>query len=136
MLQRIQSVWLLIATIFIFLTLRFPFYSGVLTSDNAYHELNGTFTFVLNLITILLGSLCFVNIFFFKKRKIQMRLCITAIILELALAGMYFNEMQLFAKGALNLTSMFHLLVVGTLIFAYKGIRADERLIQESDRLR
>ena len=42
MIQRIQSIWLLIASIVTFLTLKVSFYSGTYLPDNLYHQLNGT----------------------------------------------------------------------------------------------
>jgi len=136
MIQRIQSVWLLIASILTFLTLKFSFYSGIYLPDNQYHQLNGTDNILLMTSTIALGVLALINIFLYKTRIIQLRLCIVAILLDLLLVFLYFRALSNFTRGEYAITAAAHLLIIVSLILAASGINRDEKLIRSSDRLR
>jgi Domain of unknown function (DUF4293) len=136
MIQRIQSVWLLVASIVTFLTLKFSFYSGTHMPDNLYHQLNGTENILLMFVTVALGALTLITIFLFKTRVIQLRLCIVGILLDLLLIFLYVRAIQNFSKGEFAITSVFHLLIIIALIFAASGINKDEKLIKDSNRLR
>lgn len=136
MIQRIQSVWLLIATILIFLTLKVAFYTGTYLPGNQYHQLNGTDTILLMVTTILLGALTLFIIFLFKKRVVQLWLTILAILLELLLIFLYYKETLKFTQGVYAITAALHIIIVVSLVFAVRGINKDEKLIKDSDRLR
>ena len=136
MIQCIQSVWLLIASILTFLTLKFSFYSGTYLPDNQYHQLNGTDNILLMTSTIALGVLALINIFLYKSRIIQLRLCIVAILLDLLLVFLYFRALSDFTRGEYAITAATHLLIIISLILAANGINRDEKLIRSSDRLR
>jgi len=136
MIQRIQSVWLLVASVVTFLTLKFSFYSGTYQPDNQYHQLNGTENFLLMIATIALGVLTLITLFLFKTRVIQLRLCIAGILLDLLLIFLYYRATLNFTKGEYSITAIFHLLIIISLIFAANGINKDEKLIKDSNRLR
>lgn len=136
MIQRIQSVWLLVASVVTFLTLKFSFYSGAYLPDNQYRQLNGTDNILLMATTIVLGVLTFVTIFLFKTRVIQLRLCITAILLDLLLIFFYFRAIRDFTKGEYAITAAVHIIIILVLIFAARGINKDEKLVKDSNRLR
>jgi len=122
MIQRLQSVWLLVASIVTFLTLKFSFYSGTHLPDNQYHQLNGTDNFLLMIITVGLGMLTLITIFLYKTRVLQLRLCIAGIFLDLLLLYLYYRATQHFSKGEFAITAAFHLLIILSLIFAANGI--------------
>ena len=136
MIQRIQSVWLLVASVVTFLTLKFSFYSGTYLPDNQYHQLNGTDNILLMITTIALGVLTLISIFLFKTRIIQLRLCIAAILLDLLLIFLYFRAIQDFTKGEYAITAAAHILIIIALILAASGINKDAKLIKDSNRLR
>lgn len=136
MIQRIQSVWLLVASILCFLTLKLSFYSGTYLPDNQYHQLNGTDSIPLMIATVALGVLTLITIFLFKTRIIQLRLCIAGILLDLLLVFLYFRAISSFTRGEYAITAALHLLIIVSLIFAANGINKDEKLIRDSDRLR
>lgn len=136
MIQRIQSIWLLLASACAFLTLKFSFYSGTYAADNAYHEVNGGENFLLMLTTCLIGTLALLTIFLYKNRKLQLRLCIVGILLTAVLIVLYLREMKDFLKGDPNLWA---LLPAGAVVFfflAARGINKDEKMVKDSDRLR
>ena len=136
MIQRIQSVWLLVATVLAFLTLKVSFYSGTFLPDNQYHQLNGTDNILLMITTIALGVVTLIAIFLFKTRVIQLRLCIVGILLDLLLLFLYFRAIQHFTQGEYAITAAAHLVILLSLVFAARGINQDEKLIKDSDRLR
>jgi hypothetical protein len=136
MIQRIQSVWLLLASVVTFLTLKFSFYSGIRLPDNRYEQLNGTANLLLMVATIALGILTLITIFLFKTRVIQLRLCIAGILLDLLLLFLYYRAIQQFSQGEYAITATFHALIIVSLIFAAGGINKDEKLIKDSNRLR
>ena len=136
MIQRIQSVWLLVATVLAFLTLKVSFYSGTFLPDNQYHQLNGTDNILLMITTIALGVVTLIAIFLYKTRVIQLRLCIVGILLDLLLLFLYFRAIQHFTQGEYAITAAAHLVILLSLVFAARGINQDEKLIKDSDRLR
>ncbi|ANE50470.1 DUF4293 domain-containing protein [Flavisolibacter tropicus] len=138
MIQRKQSLWLLLAAAFDATTFRFPIYSGDWMKDTtpAAIDLNANTTIWFTILTVLVGGLAFVNIFLFKNRKMQLRLCFLGIFITLALLALYFLEIKNFYSGNIALWAIFY---VGALIFfflAIRGIRHDQKLIKSLDRLR
>ena len=105
-------------------------------ADNQYHQLKGTDTALLMVTTIVLGMLTFLTIFLYKKRKIQLRLSILAIVIDLLLIYLYYREVLKFTQGTYSITAALHVLIILSLIFAARGISKDEKLIKDSDRLR
>lgn len=136
MIQRIQTIWLLLASILIFLCLKLSFFSGTHLPDNLYHQLNGTENLLLMTCTIALGILALFNIFLYKNRVVQLRLCTAGILLEAFIIFLYFKETQHFSKGDYAITAGFHILIIVAFILAARGINKDEKLIRDSDRLR
>ncbi len=137
MIQRIQSVWLLLAAACAFLSYKLPFYSGAHPKfPGQVYELNGMESFLLILTTFITGALALVLIFLFKKRTMQLRLCVLGIFLEALLIFLYYREVQEFTTGTYALTAILHSVIVICFFLAARAINKDEKLIKESDRLR
>jgi hypothetical protein len=136
MIQRVQTIWMILAAFAVFLTIKFSFYSGTWLADNTYHTVTGTENFLLLILTSALGTCIIINIFLFKQRSIQFRITIIAILVECIIIFMYINETNKFSAGSFSLWSALHLLIILFLIFAAKGIYNDSKLIKESNRLR
>jgi peptidoglycan/LPS O-acetylase OafA/YrhL len=136
MIQRVQTIWMILAAIAAFLTLKFLFYSGTLISDNLYHPLLATDNFLILILTSALGTGITINIFLFKSRKIQMRIIIIAILLECLIIFLYIKQTNNYSTGNYSLWSALHILIIIFLIFAARGIYKDSKLIKESNRLR
>ena len=136
MIQRIQSVWLLIASLCTFFTLKLSFFSGTHMPDNQYHQLKGIDTGLLMITTIALGIVTLFTIFLYKKRIVQLRLCILAIVLDLLLLYLYYSEVLKFSQGTYSIASAMHLVIILSLFLAAKAINKDEKLVKDSDRLR
>lgn len=137
MIQRIQSIWLLLAAVFAFLTFKLPFYQGaVFLATDVKPTVDAQSTIWLTIVAALTGALAFINIFFFNNRKLQLRICIFGIILTLALIALCFIEMSKFADGSLALSCVIYFAILAFYIMALNGIRKDEKLIKSMDRLR
>ena len=137
MIQRIQSLWLLLASASAFITLKFSFYSGTDVNNVPYQMLTGaTSGFLILTLTLLVGLIAAIAIFLFKNRTTQFWLCITGFVAEVILILLYYIKIKTFSQGTLSLTSLLHIAVILFFILAVRGISKDEKLIKDSDRLR
>jgi hypothetical protein len=139
MIQRQQTIWLLIAAVFTFLGMTYPFYTGTRVVNATLNEtvdLDGAGAFSLLIISIFLLGIIVVSIFLFKTRKTQMQVVIAGLIFSLGLIFFYFKEMQRFANGHITLTSLFTFAIPILLFLAIRGIRKDNKLVRSLDKLR
>ena len=140
MIQRIQSVWLFLSAIMVWLTWKLPVYTGIIVTENTntnIQTLNGNYDWLNNLLTMGSGVLTFAAIFHFKNRKLQIRFAAASILVQVALITRYViivNEK--FTSGTYSLTSA---LIGISVIFSIQAIRSilrDQKILAESDRLR
>jgi hypothetical protein len=138
MIQRIQSIWLLLAAGFDALTFRLPFYSGDWLRDKmvAVIDLNATSTIWFTILSALVGVLALANIFLFKNRGLQLKLCYLGIVLTLAMLTLYFLEINNFNGGTIAIWAVFYFGILLGYLLAAKGIRNDQKLIRSMDRFR
>ena len=137
MIQRIQSFWLLLASVCIFLTIKFPYYSGMDSKGISNQLLNASNGgFLITVTTVIAGSLALINIFLFKNRVLQLRLCVLGILLEALLIFLYYLQVKTFTTGTYSLTAILHGAAVLFIFMAAMAINKDEKLIKNSDRLR
>ncbi len=139
MLQRIQTLWLLLASACGFFTLNFAFYSGNLVenSQKVFSELTGKTTIPLIILTVAVAVAALICIFLFKDRKMQLRITIATLIVSIGLIFLYFSVIKSkFLDGNLTITSMFTFFIPFFLLLAARGIYLDQRLVKSVDRLR
>ncbi|MFN8244392.1 MAG: DUF4293 domain-containing protein [Ferruginibacter sp.] len=136
MIQRVQTLWLLLAAICAFLSFKFGFYTGTNSKNIASYELKAGETFLLMLVTVLTAITALCCIFLFKKRGLQLWLCTLGIILEIVLVFLYYREKQSFSTGTYTLASIVHPVILLAFFMAIRGIYKDEKTVKESDRLR
>lgn len=148
MIQRVQTLWMILAAIAVFLTIKFSFYSGTLLvastpgtvneliTDGSYHALKATDNFLILILTSALGTGILINIFLFKHRSIQMRIILAAIAAECLILFLYIRETNHYSQGNFNIWAVLHILIVVFLIFAAQGVYRDSKLIKDSNRLR
>lgn len=148
MIQRIQSIWLLLAGIIILCLLFTP-----LVSNNDYYiSVGGLYQKIgteckkienflpLLITTISVSIISFVNIFNFKNRTLQKRIILVNIVLIIGLAfwcTIYAKKLP----GGLENSSYglgIYLPVIAIVfcLMAKRGIDNDEKLIRSADRLR
>lgn len=148
MIQRVQTIWMILAAIAVFLSIKFSFYSGTLTiqdgvnaattmaTDGSYQLVTATGNFLILILTSALGTGIIINIFLFKHRSIQIRIIIAAILMECLIMFLYFRETEKFSQGNFNIWAILHILIIVFLVLAARGIYKDSKLIKESNRLR
>jgi peptidoglycan/LPS O-acetylase OafA/YrhL len=135
MIQRMQTVWLLLASLCGFLTLKFSFYSGM-NEAGVYENLTAYHNTILLVLTIGTALLALINIFFYKNRKQQIRICLIGMLAQAGCLAIYFLTIQKFTQGTFDLWSVFALGVLVFFILAVRNIYKDEKLVKSLDRLR
>ncbi len=157
MIQRIQSIWLLLAAVVILGLFLFPYlnYTDLVGLGKKLY-VTGSYAAVNNeavkqenyllqtIATVVLGFLPLFTIFQYKNRKLQLKLIFLEIIL-ICLFGVWLfasshNTLSLISQsfGAANIGVGFFLLPVAIIFLsmAIGGIRKDEKLIKSAERLR
>jgi hypothetical protein len=139
MLQRIQTIWLLLAAVCGFLTLKFPFYSGnKIDASNVktFEYLIAPGSIIILILTVAIFVASLITIFLYKNRKLQLRITIAVIIVSLLNIFLYYTETKKFAEGNYSLTALLTVAIPFFLFFAARNIYKDEKLVKSMDRLR
>ena len=138
MIQRQQSLWLLLAAVASFLSFSFHFYTGNIVESNftRFEELEGGSNFFLLVLTGASVLISAITIFLYKDRKTQLKLAIVGIMISIVLLVLYFTQLRKFSNGNFALTSILVLAILIGYIMAAKGIRRDEKLVKSLDKLR
>ena len=139
MLQRIQSIWLLLAAICAFLTIRLSFYSGNIETPGqpaSFQFLNAGFNIWILILTIALVCIAAIDIFLYKNRKLQGRLALLGILLSLLNIFLYYKQTLKFTVGNYDLTAVLAILIPVLFFLAFRGIYRDQKLVKSLDRLR
>jgi len=138
MIQRQQTLWLLLSTIAALLTFLFPFVTGQVLEGTVqvFRSVDARGNFQLLLLTaasmIISGS----TIFLYKDRKLQMKLCLLGILVTAGIITLYIVEMNKLSKATLALSSLFLVLILLGYVMAYRNIRKDEKLVRSLDKIR
>jgi len=138
MIQRQQSLWLLLACVASALTFQFPFYTGnrMEGTMSTYSVLDAGSHFLLLILTGISILLAGITIFLFKDRKAQFKLSLGGVGLSLILLFLYFNQVSKFDKGNFALSALLAFAVLAGYIMAARGIWKDEQLVKSLDKLR
>ena len=138
MLQRIQTIWLLLAAVLSFVTLRFPIYNGNKTVDGVheYNMLSATSSLFLIVLAVATGLIALITVFLFKNRSMQLKLCFLSLLLCIASFALYYAQIKSFVQGAFSLWSVLYFLIPVCFILAIRGIYRDQKLVKSIDRLR
>jgi peptidoglycan/LPS O-acetylase OafA/YrhL len=136
MIQRIQSVWLLLAGICGLLTYFMPFYSGTKLADNSYVKLFVKSSYLLLPIVFGAAILAIVIIFLYKNRPLQLKLTIVGILASLIAVVVLYLQTRNFKDGTYALGAVMPFAMLLFYALASRAIRKDEKLIKSLDRLR
>lgn len=151
MIQRIQSVYLLAAVVVLLMILVLPIATLVNAQSDSFTYLfygivnsEGQIAlqaFPLATLLVIMPIISLISIFLYKKRILQMRLCIYNILLMLGSIGLIlFYSFQ--AKNNLFTETIFSFPIVLPVVaailtyLAFRGIRKDEILVKSIDRIR
>ncbi len=136
MIQRIQTLWLLLASICAFASVKLPFYFGSLEIPGPTITITPYDNFMLLVFVIATALMGLVTIFLFSNRSLQIKMCIVGLVLSLANLMHYFLYMKNFKTGGLSLYSILSFLVPVFFILAIRSIYKDQKLLKSLDRLR
>jgi glucan phosphoethanolaminetransferase (alkaline phosphatase superfamily) len=138
MIQRQQTLWLLLAGVAAFFTFQYPFFTGTRLENNmsVVAELDAGSNFFLLVLTGITIIVALISIFLFKDRKTQLRVVIAGILLSFVLLILYFVDAQKFDKGHFALSAILAVLVPASFCLAARGIYRDQKLIKSLDKLR
>ena len=138
MIQRIQSLWLLGASVLASLNFLFPFYSGtkIINGLSSPAELDGGSTLFTVVLSAVLLVLAIIAIFLYKDRKRQLGCSIGGVILGIILVVVYFLEIKNFETGSIALWCVFAMGIPVFYFFAARGIWKDQKLVKSLDKLR
>jgi len=156
MLQRIQSVYLLLASLAILALFLFPLAHNVYVDNKpinimvmgVYQDVNGqqqlTDHFVaLTAVTAIVGIIPLIIIFLYKNRKQQIALCYSSVLVIIGYSFWIAQAAKAATGGGVTLDfknfgiGLFLCpLAILLYIFAIKGIQRDEKLVKSADRLR
>jgi len=152
MIQRVQTLYLLGASILLGLMLKLPIASFLIEGEK-YNLLSNAFvssldatniifnTYPLAILIFVSAMIAFIAIFFFKKRKLQMRIVLFDIVITLGIYVLiYYYYLQASAVKELvyvfNYPVLFPLISAFLMFMAFRGIRRDEMIIQSLNRIR
>jgi hypothetical protein len=138
MIQRIQTLWLLLATGITVLIWLLPVFGD--DTGNLFLTIDASLFLMLSVISS--GLVSFATIFLFKKRGTQKQLIVLNFCLAISIILLeYFEVMNFKAtmgilQGHWQLSAILPFFIITFLVFAYRGIRKDEKLLDSTDRLR
>jgi len=141
MIQRIQSLWLLIVALAAFATYTLTLYVGLLP-DNSERKFLLADDFLLVIIIIALGILALICMFLFKNRKLQFRLSVFGVLFSIGFLFLEYLKVEGFKKefavstGSYQIGALLPLIMVIFFFLAARGIYKDEKLVKSLDRLR
>ena len=131
MIQRIQSIYLLVAAISMTLiSFKVPVFTF---NETLFMAQDDTKMFVLTIVGAIFSLL---GLFMFKNRKFQMKLIRLTFLIQMIIGIRIF---MLFNKFEVVLNNSFLFLLVFTLIaliMAYRGVKKDDDLVRSVDRIR
>lgn len=133
MIQRIQTLWLLIASAAAFSMLKFPFYY---TPEPNALEINGAGQYS-TLITLAFSAcLSFISIFLYGDRMLQLKVTLLNFLLSGVIGFFIYKIVVAHPGGGFTLASAgLFLIPILQLIACYK-IYQDEKLVKSADRIR
>jgi hypothetical protein len=155
MIQRIQSLYLLLTTIVsgLFLNGKILVFQNqidsetILSFNGIYQKIPGDGTEIIGkmipitIISAIIPLLSFFTIFLFKRRKLQIRFTLAILVLELFLIlATVLYSLNIVRMNSYSVTAginvIFPILAILFTLLAYRGIKRDEDLVRSYDRLR
>lgn len=131
MIQRIQSIYFLVAAISMTLiSFKVPVYT---LNETMFMAQDDTKMFILTIVGAIFSLL---GLFMFKNRKFQMKLIRLTVLIEIIIGVRLFmllNKFEVVLNNTLLFLMAFSLIA---LIMAYRGVKKDDDLVRSVDRIR
>lgn len=136
MIQRIQTIWLLLTSVFGFLSIKSPYYFNYDLQANSSQMVsaNDNFLFLINLACI--ASFSLLCIFLFKNRKLQIKITVVSLILSLLNFYFVYISVKSIVQGGWSLQVVYLLFLPIFIFLAILGIRKDIKMLKNIDRIR
>ena len=141
MIQRIQTLWLLIVAVLAGITYFFPLWSG-LQANGEVKKLLAAESLLFLAINSFVFILSIAGIFLFKNRTKQKFTCLLGILLSVILIALEYDSVNnykkdyTFSQSTWEFSALSPLLMIFFFFLAYRGISKDQALLKEGDRLR
>jgi peptidoglycan/LPS O-acetylase OafA/YrhL len=141
MLQRIQTIWLLLAAACGFSMYKVSIFEATL-ANNVIYKLSATESLLLFAVLMSVACLSLIAIFLFKNRPLQSKIVIISILLSIGAIALEVWQIQNYksanpiTKGTYEFGGLLPIVITIFLILAARGIRKDEKLVKSLDRLR
>ena len=141
MIQRIQSLWLLLSCISAILIWIIPVFGGV-GLDNMPKVFSIRESLILMFIVAIASIIPFIAIFLFKSRSTQKKLILVNMFLASGIIVAEYLLVEQFKidfgilQGNWQISAILPFFIILFNIFAYRGILHDEKLLSSADRMR
>ncbi len=141
MIQRKQTIWLLLAAITGFLLTRVPLYTGTLTGQ-VVRMFTATESLLLFAVAIVAALLGLIPVFLFKNRPLQLKLSVLGVLVSIGFIALEvwqigeFRQSNTLLKGSYYWGALLPIAMAVFFILAAINIRKDEKLVKSLDRLR
>jgi hypothetical protein len=142
MIQRIQSVYLILAVLVSTALFFLPLFElPSATADTVSRDFMVTSNALLLVLNSAIGALSFIDIFIYRKRNVQARICRLILILIFVMIALLFYTSDTISNGLdqkviFKIGTYLPLLQVLFVFLAHRGIRKDEKLVRSAERLR
>ena len=140
MIQRIQSIWLIIASALSAAGFWLSFFSGnklnTTTQVKEWIEYTAAQNMLIMVVTIAVSVAALVTIFMYKDRKRQMLVTLVTALISLVNIALYFNAKASFVEANLDLGAILNFAIPLFLMLAIRAMYKDEQLVKSADRLR
>ncbi len=133
MIQRIQTIWLLLASAAAFSVLRYPFYY---TPTPLALEINGSAGYSTLISLAFSACLSFITIFLYGNRMLQLKVVLINFLLSVLIGYFVYKIVLANPGGGFTLPSIALFVIPVLQIMAIVNIYKDDRKVKSADRLR
>jgi hypothetical protein len=133
MIQRIQTIWLLLASAAAFSVLRYPFYY---TPTPLALEINGSAGYSTLISLAFSACLSFITIFLYGNRMLQLKVVLINFLLSVLIGYFVYKIVVANPGGGFTLPSIALFVIPVLQIMATVNIYKDDRKVKSADRLR
>lgn len=135
MIQRVQTLWLLAASICGFASLKMPYYVGSVGTAPA-EEFNAMSNIFLLILTVAAAIVALVDIFIYNNRPLQLKIALAGQAVSVLNIVLFMVYTKKYDTGAIALSAVFSFAIPIFFLMAILGINKDEKLVKSVDRLR
>lgn len=138
MIQRQQTLWLLLATLAALFCFMFPFATGkgLEKGIEVDKTIKAGSDFLLLIFTGTSLILSTAIIFLYKDRKLQIKLCFLGLLIAVVIIILYISQMNKLIKATPALFCILPFAIAVGYFMAFRNIRKDEKLVKSLDKLR